>query len=102
MNKPTYFLCYLDRHPRWNIGWRVLLALLGGYGVAWLSAASMAIALPMTRVDAVATAIMLAFVVHLLIAIWIFAAATVIRATLGVVIPAIIFSGWWWLQGGAQ
>lgn len=102
MNKPKYLLCFLDHRPRWNISWRVLLALFGGYGVAWLSAASMALGLPLSRVDAVSSAIMLAFVIHLLIVIWVFAAATVIRATMGVGLAAAAFFGWWWLARGTQ
>ncbi|MDR0717808.1 MAG: iron transporter [Azoarcus sp.] len=82
------------RH-RLNIGLRTGLAAFGGYGVALLGAAALAAGLPFEfRPDAVSLAIMLAFVLQLIAIIWVFAAATVARAVLGLAIPAALFGLW--------
>ena len=48
-------------------------------------------------------AIMLSFIVYLLVAIWIFAAATLLRAAAGLGLSALAFAAWWWFAraGGA-
>ncbi|MDR1661006.1 MAG: iron transporter [Azoarcus sp.] len=80
---------------RINIGLRTGLAAFGGYGLALLGAAAFAAGLPFDfRPDAVSLAIMLAFVLHLIAIIWAFAAATVIRAALGLAVPAALFGLW--------
>ncbi|MDR2031321.1 MAG: iron transporter [Azoarcus sp.] len=86
------------RH-RLNIGLRTALAAFGAYGVALLGAAALAAGLPFDfRPDAVSLAIMLAFVLQLIAILWVFAAATVARAALGLAIAAAFFGGWWWLS----
>ncbi|MDR2689256.1 MAG: hypothetical protein LBB76_05800 [Azoarcus sp.] len=80
---------------RIDVGVRTVLAVLGGYGLALLGAAALAAGLPFDfRPDAVSLAIMLAFVLHLLAIIWVFATATVIRAVVGLAIPAAFFGLW--------
>lgn len=92
----------LDRHPRLNPGLRILMAIFGGYGVAWLGAAALAAGLPMSsKTDAVTLAIMLTFLLYLANILWVFATATLLRAALGLVIPAALFGGWLHMQGAA-
>jgi hypothetical protein len=84
----------VDRH--WlNVGARAGLAIFGGYGLALLGAAALAAGLPFeSRPDAVSLAIMLAFLLHLLAIVWVFATATVARAAVGLAIPAAFFGLW--------
>lgn len=92
---PTFrFVSFADHRPRLNTTLRSLLAIFGGYGLAALAAATFSLALPLSRVDAVMAAVMLAFVVYLLAAIWVFAAATLARAFAGLLLPAVILGAW--------
>lgn len=61
---------------------RVLLAVFGGYAVAALTVASLSVALPLPRPQAVLAATMLAFIAYCAVAIWAFSAATALRAWL--------------------
>ncbi|MDR1462246.1 MAG: iron transporter [Azoarcus sp.] len=82
------------RH-RIKVGLRTGLAAFGGYGLALLGAAAFAAGLPFdSRPDAVSLAIMIGFVLQLIAIIWVFAAATIGRATLGLAIPAALFGLW--------
>jgi hypothetical protein len=93
--KPFRLLAALEHSPRVNAGLRVGLALFGGYALALLAAAALAAGLPFDdRPDAVSLAVMLAFLLHLGAAIWVFAAATLARAAQGLLIPAAIFALW--------
>ncbi|WP_292497310.1 iron transporter [Methylobacterium sp.] len=87
----------LDRE-RFRRGWRyraavagrVLLAGFGGYAVAALATAFLSLTLPMVRSEAVATATLLSFAILAGAVIWVFAARTLARATLGLVLPAVL------------
>ncbi|MDR3322726.1 MAG: hypothetical protein LBS89_00775 [Zoogloeaceae bacterium] len=101
MKRVIHYISPLDRRPGVNVGLRILLAVGGGYGLALLGAAALAAGLPLSSLpDAVTLAIMLAFIVYLLAVIWVFSTATLLRAALGLAIPAMIF--WVWLQFAAQ
>lgn len=89
---------------RLAIALRSLIAIFGGYVLAAAGATCLGYLLPalgMTRLDAVLTATMLAFVVHACAAIWVFAAAGIWRAALGVLVPAAILTLVAWACGGA-
>ncbi len=96
MNKPPHrFVCYADRRPWLNISLRTAFALFGGYGVALLAGAALAVGLPLpARADAAALAVMLAFTLHVLVIIWVFSASTLLRASFGLVVPAMVFGVW--------
>jgi hypothetical protein len=104
--KPAFeWFAALERHPRVNPGIRILMAVFGGYGVAWLGAAALAAGLPMdSRTDAVTLSMMLAFLLYLANILWVFATATLLRAALGLMIPAVLFGAWLYFaaQGAAQ
>jgi hypothetical protein len=95
MKSPALPLSSLAARQRINIGLRIGLATFGAYGLALLGAAALAAGLPLeSRPDAVSLAILLAFLLQLLAILWVFAAATIKRAVLGLVIPAAIFALW--------
>lgn len=83
---------------RWAVLSRIVAAVLGGYALAAASAASLAVWLPMTRVDAVVTASMLAFVVYAAGVMWVFAARDTWRAWAGIVLPTALLAGLFWLS----
>ena len=93
---------------RWLVASRSVAAIFGGYALAAAWAASMSLWLQqtgMTRVDAVTTATMSSFVVHLCAAIWVFAVASTRRAWIGILLPATLLAALTWLAragaGGA-
>ncbi|MDR2451089.1 MAG: iron transporter [Candidatus Accumulibacter sp.] len=82
------------RH-RIDVGLRTGLAAFGGYGLALLGAAALAAGLPFDfKPDAVSLAVMLGFLLHLTAVLWAFAAATLLRAALGLAVPAAFFGLW--------
>lgn len=103
MSSPAYLTCFADHRPRLNTALRALLAVVGGYWLAALAAATLALALPLPRVDAVMASMMIAFVIYLLAAIWAFAAATLMRAFGGLLLPAAVLGLGFlvWPTGGA-
>jgi hypothetical protein len=94
MNAVSRLVSFAEQRPGLNTGLRCLWAIFGAYGLAALAAATTARALPLPRGDAVMAAAMLSFVVYLLAAIWTFAAATLIRASGGLLLPAAILGAW--------
>jgi hypothetical protein len=89
------FMFSADRHPGVNVALRVLMAVFGSYGLTLVCAAALAAGTPFAfKPDAVSFAVMLAFLVYLLAVIWVFAAATLLRAALGLLLPAAVFGLW--------
>lgn len=64
---------------------RAIAAIGGGYLLAYLATRALAITLPMAPVDAVVAATLTGLVVYPCAIMWCFAAATVLRAGLGLV-----------------
>jgi hypothetical protein len=88
---------------RLAVAMRSVVAIFGGYALAAASAAWLGYLLPMlgmTRLDAVLTAAMLAFVVHACAAIWVFAVASTWRAALAILVPASVLAlgAWAWAR----
>lgn len=79
---------------RWSVASRVLAASVGGYGLVSLFAAALAMSLPMPRLEAVITAVMVGFLAYaaLIIAIFNIRSVTRIWIWLGVaaVPPAVV------------
>lgn len=67
---------------------RATAAIGGGYALAALSTAVLALLLPMAKADAVLTATMLSFAIYACAVIWVFAAKTAWRAWAGLAAPA--------------
>lgn len=84
---------------------RAVAAIFGGYALAAVFAACMGFAFQkagMTRPDAVTGATMLAFVVHAVASIWVFACLTTRKAWLGIALPAAALAIGLWGFGGFQ
>jgi hypothetical protein len=78
---------------RLGVAARAIAAILGGYGIAALFAAVLALCLPaafgMARSEAAMTGTMASFLVFALAVMWVFAARTALRAWSGLVIAAV-------------
>lgn len=85
------------RH-RWVVASRALAAILGGYVLAALSAAALAVFLPLSRADATLTGTMLSFLVYACAVVWVFAARTATRAWLGLLLPSAALGMALWLH----
>lgn len=81
---------------------RVLLAALGGYGVAALATALFSLILPMARSEAVATATLISFAVMAFLVCAVFAARSLWRSALWIAVPALLLGGGLMLALGAQ
>lgn len=79
---------------------RIAAAVLGGYALATISGAAIARFLPLSRADAVLTAMLCAFAVHAAAALWAFAARSATRAWIGLSLPAALAAAAWLLRGG--
>lgn len=91
-----------EKRSRWNIAARATAALPGGYALAALVASALALLSSAPREEAVAAAVLPAFVLHLAAAVWAFWAPTVARAWLGVGAPTLILAALvWWLRSSA-
>ena len=77
---------------RFGVAARAIAAILGGYGVAALSAAVLALCLPaafgMARSEATMTGTLASFLVFALAVVWVFAARTALRAWSGLAVAA--------------
>ena len=81
---------------RWSVASRALAATVGGYALAALLSAMLALLLPRisdaSRADAVLIATLLSFVIYTVVALWVFCAPTALRAWLwlaAVTLPAL-------------
>lgn len=66
---------------------RAVAAIGGGYLLAALTTALLALCLPMARVDAVITATLLSFAIYTCAVLWVFATRSALRAWLGLLLP---------------
>jgi hypothetical protein len=73
---------------RLAVAGRVLLAALGGYAVAALATALLALILPIPRAEAVSAATLVSFAIMAAAVLWVFAARTLARAALGLGLTA--------------
>jgi hypothetical protein len=73
-----------------NVTSRALAAGAGGYVLANAAALALAAVAPMPRADAVMAGILLTFAVYVAAIVWAFAAPTVARAWLGIVVPIML------------
>jgi hypothetical protein len=78
---------------------RVLLAAFGGYGLAALATALLALILPGSRAEAVSAATLPSFAIMAAAVIWVFAARTVGRAASVLGFAAALLAAGLWLAG---
>jgi len=86
---------------RAGVGARALAAIAGGYALAALATAVLALYLPMARHDAVTTATLLSFAIYAGAAVWVFAVRSAWRAWAGLALPAALLSAMLVLGRGA-
>jgi hypothetical protein len=92
----------MTARARLAVAARIALSVFGGYGLASLATAALALALPMGRADAASTATMLSFAVYAAAVLWTFGARRLMTAALGLLLPALALGGLVWaLHGGA-
>lgn len=79
---------------------RITAAVLGGYGLGALTSVA-ALALPLSRTEAVFTGMLSSFVVGTIAVIWVFAVRSATRAWTGLVIAAVplLLAAWPAWQG---
>ncbi len=81
---------------------RAVAAIGGGYAMAALAAIVCATLLPTERGEAVFTGMLLSFAVYTGVVIWVFAAATALRAWIGMLVPmAVLGAAAWFSMPGA-
>ncbi|HEY4369153.1 MAG TPA: DUF3649 domain-containing protein [Steroidobacteraceae bacterium] len=88
----------LSNAYRLEVASRVLAAIVGGYVLASLATAVLAVVLPMPRAEATLTATMLSFAIYACIVLWVFATRSVWRVWAGVVVPAVALNALLWLR----
>lgn len=71
---------------------RCLAAVLGGYLLASMASACIALLAPLSRVDATLIGLLLSFVFYLLAFIWCFACRSAWRAWLGMLLPSLLMA----------
>ena len=86
-----------SRRYRVMIGYRFLLAIFGGYALSALVAMVTSLSFPEQQASATLSGTLLAFCVHTGVFIWVFMVQSTRKATLGVLIPAVIFAIAYWL-----
>jgi len=80
---------------------RAVAAIGGGYVFTSIASALIALALPMSRADAVTTATLLSFVVYTCIILWVFATSSALRACVGVIASSAVLGALLWFVGRA-
>lgn len=69
---------------------RAIAAIGGGYALGALTAAALALWLPLSRAEAALTGTLLSFVAYVGAVMWVFAARTASRGWIGLAIPAAL------------
>ncbi|WP_454711654.1 DUF3649 domain-containing protein [Cupriavidus nantongensis] len=86
---------------RAGVGARAVAAIAGGYALAALATAVLALFLPMARHDAVTAATLLSFAIYAGAAVWVFAVRSAWRACAGLALPAALLAAMLALGRGA-
>jgi hypothetical protein len=75
---------------RWGVASRAVAAIGGGYVLAALVTAVLALFMPTSRVEAALTGTLASFAVYTVAVMWVFAARTAWRAWRGLLIPCVL------------
>jgi ABC-type uncharacterized transport system permease subunit len=73
-----------------NVTCRVVIALVGGYILASLSAVLIAQLLTGDKVNNIITGLMLSFIIYTVVVLFVFSTKTTLRAALGVFVPCTV------------
>lgn len=80
-----------DARYRWQITWRALTAIFGGYALANTSGVLLAYLLPLEKVDAVTTSMLLSFVIYACAVMWVFSHRSLLKSIGGIWLLAGFF-----------
>lgn len=80
-----------DSRYRWQITWRVLTAIFGGFALANTSGILLTYLLPMNKIDALTTSMLLSFGIYAGAVIWVFSHRSLFKSLAGIWIPAGVF-----------
>ena len=83
---------------RLDVGSRIVAGLLMGYVVAALAAAVLARLLPMSKVEATTTSMLVSFAVYAGVAIWAFGDPKAWRVWSGLLAACVVMAGVLWLS----
>ncbi|MDZ7922967.1 MAG: DUF3649 domain-containing protein [Marinagarivorans sp.] len=72
-----------EQHYRWKITLRVMLAITGGYVLTNLASILISFLLPLSKSDAVMTALLLSFIIYTCVVIWVFSVKSLRTVFLG-------------------
>ena len=75
---------------RWNVASRTLLAVAGGYAITAAATASLSLALPLSRAQAVMAATLFSFTLYCALIVWAYSARTARRAWTGAAFLAVL------------
>lgn len=81
---------HTDNRYSWQIALRVIVAIIGGYLLANISAILLSYLLPMPKSDAVMTGILLSFAIYAGAIMWVFAVRSIKKACVGLLVPSLI------------
>lgn len=80
---------------------RVLLATAGGYVLSTLAVIAVVRSVPpVAAAEAVQAGLLLSFLLHAVVAMWVFAAGSAWRACWTVLLPTLLLGAWLWPLGG--
>ena len=91
----------LAASPRLGVASRTLAAVFGGYALAAVVSAALALWLPVARVDAVLTGALLSFLIYTLAVLFAFSTRSALRAWVGILAPTLLAAALVWLGGPA-
>nr|WP_184532598.1 DUF3649 domain-containing protein [Variovorax sp. Sphag1AA] len=77
-------------HYRLAVASRAIAAIAGGYALSALTAAALALWLPLSRIEAALTGTLLSFVVYVCAVMWVFAARNAWHAWFGISVPIAV------------
>jgi len=83
----------------WPLVSRTLAAVLGGYALAHTLSVAVVAAWSSNRADATLAAMQLSFLVFVAAVLWAFAARSLRRVWIGLLLPTALaaVAAWWWL-----
>ena len=86
---------------RWAVASRVCAAALGGYALTSVLTIALALLWPLPKGQALLASTLLSFTLYAGAVIWVFSVRSLLRAWLGMLLPALLIGLLCWLAGGA-
>lgn len=80
-----------ENNYRWQITWRALTAIFGGFALANTSGILLTYLLPFSKVNAVTTSLLLSFAIYAGAVMWVFSHRSMTKALGGVWVPSMFF-----------